>query len=105
MRRVFVAMALSICFAAPVGADELKSRPVRQFVVYAGDALFARPAILGVTLAGATVWAVTLPFTYFARDTSTFDVLVRGPAEATFTRCLGCELRGRTRSLPLPSPR
>ncbi len=60
---------------------------------------------IGVTLAGATVWAVTLPFTYFARDSSTFDVLVRGPAEATFTRCLGCGLRGRTRSLPLPSPR
>ncbi len=105
MRRVFVAVALSICLAAPVGADELSSRPVQQFVVYAGDALFARPATLGVTLAGATVWAVTLPFTYFARDSSTFDVLVRGPAEATFTRCLGCGLRGRTRSLPLPSPR
>jgi hypothetical protein len=98
MGKLFVVAVLVICFAAPARADQFANDPIEQFVVYAGDALFARPAILGVTVVGAAVYAVTLPFTYFSRDSSAFDVLVRGPAEATFTRCLGCEIRGRKRS-------
>ncbi len=105
MGRLLVATLLATCLAAPAQADQLYGQPIRQYVVYAGDALFTRPATLGVTLAGAAIYAVTLPFTYFSRDPSFFDVLVRGPAEATFIRCLGCGVSGRKRSAtPLVQP-
>jgi hypothetical protein len=46
--------------------------------------------MLGVTIIGAVVYGVTLPFTYFSHDPSLVEVLVKQPAAATFTRCLGC---------------
>ncbi len=103
MGRLLVAAVLASCLAAPAAqAGQLHTHPVEQYIVYVGDALFARPATLGFTIAGAAIYAVTLPFTYFSRDPSYFDVLVRGPAEATFTRCLGCEISGRKRSARPP---
>ena len=102
MGRLLVAAVLATCLAGPAQAGQLHSHPVEQYIVYAGDALLARPATLGFTIAGAAIYAVTLPFTYFSRDPSFFDVLVRGPAEATFKRCLGCEISGRKRPAPPP---
>ncbi len=103
MGRLLLVAALATCLAGPADAGQLHTQPVEQYIVYAGDALLARPAALGFTIVGASIYAVTLPFTYFSRDPSFFDVLVRGPAEATFTRCLGCEISGRKRSAAPPA--
>ncbi len=97
MWKLVLVAGLLVALATPARADELAARPVEKWIVYAGDALLTRPAALGVAVAGAAVYAVTLPFTYWSRDSSAFDVLVRGPAEVAFTRCLGCTIRGRTR--------
>ncbi len=102
MWKLVLVAVLLVSLAAPARAGELEARPVEQWIVYAGDALLTRPAALGVAVAGAAVYAVTLPFTYWSRDASAFDVLVRGPAKAAFTRCLGCAIRGRTRSAAAP---
>ncbi len=63
---------------------------IGNYLVYAGDALVTRPLLLGFTLAGAGMYVASLPFTVFAQDPTTFDVLVGRPARAAFTRCLGC---------------
>ena len=55
------------------------------------DLIVARPALLAVTVAGAAVFLVSLPFSAMGGNLQEAgDTLVRGPAAATFRRCLGC---------------
>lgn len=95
MMRSFWVFVVLVCLAPGARADVLRDRPVEEWVVYAGDATLARPAALALTVAGAAVYTATLPFTFWSRDASAFDVLVRRPARAAFTRCMGCELERR----------
>ena len=67
--------------------------PADDYIIYLGDALVTRPITLGATLVGGALYAVSLPFTYLAQSEPTaLDVLVKAPAAATFTRCLGCPI-------------
>ncbi len=60
------------------------------------DAVFARPVLLATTIVGAAVYIVSLPFSLLGGNAKEAgQVLVVGPAEATFVRCLGCERSGR----------
>lgn len=60
------------------------------------DALFARPVLFATTVVGAAVYVVSLPFSLLGGNAKEAgEVLVVGPAEATFVRCLGCEQSGR----------
>ena len=88
--KLLLVAILTICFAGPANATRLDPQPGENYVIYAGDALLTRPFMLGVTVIGAVVYGVTLPFTYFSHDPSVVRVLVKQPAAATFTRCLGC---------------
>ena len=57
----------------------------------AGDLLVARPLGLVMTVAGAAVFVVALPFTLLSGSVSeSAEKLVLGPGESTFVRCLGC---------------
>jgi hypothetical protein len=61
-----------------------------------GDALIARPALLVATIAGGAVFLVSLPFSALGGNVDeAVDVLVKGPAKATFVRCLGCTISGK----------
>ncbi len=61
-----------------------------------GDALFARPVLFGMTVVGAVVYAVSLPFSALGGNLQEAgEVLVMGPAKATFVRCLGCTRVGK----------
>ncbi|MDX1588377.1 MAG: hypothetical protein R3296_05515 [Oleiphilaceae bacterium] len=61
-----------------------------------GDALFARPALLAITVVGSAVYTVSLPFSLAGGNAGQAgDTLVVGPAKATFIRCLGCTMSGR----------
>lgn len=61
-----------------------------------GDALIARPALLATTVVGAAVYIVSLPFSALGGNAGEAgEVLVMGPARATFVRCLGCTISGR----------
>ncbi len=63
-----------------------------------GDLLVARPVGVVMTVGGAAVWAVSLPFTLLAGHASeAVESLMLGPAESTFMRCLGCRNTGYTR--------
>ena len=62
-----------------------------------GDLLVARPIGAVLTVGGAAVWLVSLPFTLLAGHASeAAGTLIGGPAEATFMRCLGCRNTGYT---------
>ena len=56
-----------------------------------GDLVVARPIGLVMTGVGAAAFLVSLPFTALAGSVAeSAEVLVLGPAETTFMRCLGC---------------
>lgn len=60
------------------------------------DALFARPVLLATTVVGSALYVVSLPFSLLGGNAKEAgEVLVVGPAKATFVRCLGCERSGR----------
>ena len=62
-----------------------------------GDLLVARPIGAVMTVGGAAVWLVSLPFTLMAGHSSeAAETLMLGPAQATFWRCLGCRNTGYT---------
>ena len=60
------------------------------------DLVVARPLLFVGTVAGTAAFLVSLPFTLAGGNVEhTADTLVKGPAEATFVRCLGCVTTGR----------
>ncbi|WP_323750506.1 hypothetical protein [Marinobacter sp.] len=60
------------------------------------DAVFLRPALLATTIVGTAVYLVSLPFSALGGNAGEAgEVLVVGPAKATFVRCLGCTRSGR----------
>jgi hypothetical protein len=62
-----------------------------------GDLLVARPIGAVLTVGGAAVWLVSLPFTLMAGNANeAADTLILGPGEETFVRCLGCRQSGYT---------
>jgi len=62
-----------------------------------GDLVVARPIGVVLTVGGAAVWLVSLPFTLLAGNASeAADKLIAGPVETTFMRCLGCRQPGYT---------
>ncbi|WP_020407074.1 hypothetical protein [Hahella ganghwensis] len=61
-----------------------------------GDAIFARPVLFGMTVVGAAVYVVSLPFSALGGNMQEAgEILVMGPAKATFVRCLGCTRVGK----------
>lgn len=62
-----------------------------------GDFFVARPIGLVMTVGGAGLWLVSLPFTLLAGNANeAADTLILGPGEQTFMRCLGCRQSGYT---------
>lgn len=62
----------------------------------AGDAIFVRPVLLGMTIVGAAIYVVSLPFSALGGNMDEAgQTLVVGPAKATFVRCLGCTRVGK----------
>lgn len=62
-----------------------------SFLAMTGDLLFVRPLMLVTTVAGTAVFLVSLPFSAAGGNADqAAEVLVQGPFETTFVRCLGC---------------
>ena len=84
-------MLTCVCLMQPAiaYADASESRAPGLYM--AADVLIARPALLALTLVGTALYVVSLPFSVIGGNTAeAAEVLVAGPARATFTRCLGC---------------
>ncbi|MDX1456279.1 MAG: hypothetical protein R3276_01745 [Marinobacter sp.] len=88
---------LAVCllaFASVGHARAVEEQPTA--LAMTADALFARPVLFVTTVVGAAVYVVSLPFSLLGGNAGEAgEVLVLGPAEATFVRCLGCERPGR----------
>jgi hypothetical protein len=69
--------------------DQINTRPTMLAML--GDALLARPMLLGITAVGTVVFVVTLPFSALGGAMKeSAQTLVVAPARSTFMRCLGC---------------
>ncbi|MDG1944343.1 MAG: hypothetical protein P8J17_08800 [Halioglobus sp.] len=97
VRRTTVALMVS-CMLVPqvVWAQEAIDESPNEWAMV-GDLLVARPIGVVLTVGGAAVWLVSLPFTLLAGNASeAAGTLIGGPAETTFMRCLGCRDTGYT---------
>jgi hypothetical protein len=96
-RRATVALAIS-CLLLPqmLWAQEAIDESPNEWAMV-GDLLVARPIGVVLTVGGAAVWLVSLPFTLLSGHASeAADTLIGGPVETTFMRCLGCRQPGYT---------
>ncbi|MCP5208359.1 MAG: hypothetical protein H7A01_14220 [Hahellaceae bacterium] len=94
--RIFMAFTTAVLLGlSGIGhANTVQETP--SALAMTGDALVARPALLVTTVAGAAVFIVSMPFSALGGNMAeAADVLVTGPAKATFVRCLGCTISGR----------
>ena len=97
VRRTTVALVVS-CMLVPqmLWAQEVIDESPNEWAMV-GDLLVARPIGVVLTVGGAAVWLVSLPFTLLAGNASeAAGTLIGGPAETTFMRCLGCRNPGYT---------
>ena len=97
LSRKGVVALLLICLLAPLGtvqAEVVEEKP--SALAMFGDAILVRPLMLVTTALGAATYVVSLPFSLLGNNADeAAEVLVLGPAEATFVRCLGCTRSGR----------
>lgn len=89
--RVTVTVLTSVVLAMPATgyAARLDEKP--SALRMTGDAIFARPVMLLITVVGAATFVVSLPFSVFGKNVDqAANTLVVEPAKQTFFRCLGC---------------
>jgi len=85
---------IGLCLPVTGFANVVEEKPTA--LAMTGDAVFARPALFAMTAVGTVVYVVSLPFTLLGNNAvEAADMLVVGPAQATFVRCLGCTKPGR----------
>ncbi|PHQ25146.1 hypothetical protein CLH62_12420 [Marinobacter guineae] len=85
--------ACLLAFSAVGHARAVDEKP--SALAMTGDAIFARPVLLATTIVGSAVYLVSLPFSLLGGNADEAgEVLVMGPARATFVRCLGCTRTG-----------
>ena len=92
--RVATVAACLLAFSSVGHARAVDESPTA--LAMTGDAIFVRPVLLATTIVGSAVYLVSLPFSLLGGNADEAgEVLVMGPAKATFVRCLGCTRVGR----------
>ncbi len=82
-------LGLTISMQQVAFAQTVEEKP--SFLAMGGDMLFVRPAMLVTTVVGTALFLVSLPFSAAGGNADqAAEVLVQGPFETTFVRCLGC---------------
>ena len=91
-RKIFpLILSLSLMTSAPAFAAERPSSEKPGFFAMTGDLIVARPLLLVTTIVGGALFIVSSPFSALGGNLDeAADVLVKNPAKATFSRCLGC---------------
>lgn len=89
-------LAMSVAGPPAMALDDYEDRASPSGGAMVADALLARPLLAVATVAGAGVFLVSLPFSALGGNVDeAATTLIRTPAEATFRRCLGCEVSRR----------
>ncbi len=90
----FAAALVAMLGSTPTLAQDQEASPSGGAMV--ADALLARPLLAVATVGGAAVFLVSLPFSALGGNVdAAAETLIKTPAEATFRRCLGCEVSRR----------
>lgn len=95
---------IALCLLLPLAshANVVEEKP--SALAMTGDAIFARPVLLAMTVVGSALYVVSLPFSLLGNNADeAADVLVVGPAQATFVRCLGCTRPGAKQDVVVAS--
>ncbi|CAB1275513.1 hypothetical protein [Candidatus Nitrosacidococcus tergens] len=99
---IFISSFFNVALASGIGRDEYDGEaaididdPVdtesRNYFRKLGDLLIARPVLGVATALGSAAFVASLPFTAISGHVKgAANTLVKGPARATFARCLGC---------------
>jgi len=91
-----MAMVATLALTLPAVGSAKTIDETPSALAMTGDAIIARPVLLVMTVVSSTVFLVSLPFSALGGNVGeAADVLVMGPAKATFVRCLGCSMSGR----------
>lgn len=96
LRTTSLAAMLALVTAVPtVQADQMGDAVLDNEnptgLAMMGDALIARPFLMGATLIGGALYTISLPFSLAGgNNAESWNMLVETPAENAFTRCLGC---------------
>jgi len=94
--RICMAMVATLALTLPAVGSAKTIDETPSALAMTGDAIIARPVLLVMTVVSSTVFLVSLPFSALGGNVGeAADVLVMGPAKATFVRCLGCSMSGR----------
>jgi hypothetical protein len=89
-------VALCACILVPSTGWSSTIEETPSAIAMTGDVLFVRPVMLATTILGAGLFIVSSPFSALGGNVGeAWDVLVEGPFETTFVRCLGCTSNGR----------
>jgi hypothetical protein len=94
--RTTAAVVACAVLAAPLQAGAAASIYGRQtsepnMIKMGADLLVARPVLFAFTILGSVLYVISLPFSLPGGNyDQAAEVLVVGPARATFKRCLGC---------------
>lgn len=94
--RIILAMVTTLALTLPAVGSANAINETPSALAMTGDAIIARPVLLVMTVVSSVVFLVSLPFSALGGNAGeAADVLVMGPAKATFVRCLGCSMSGR----------
>jgi opacity protein-like surface antigen len=90
-KKVAVFLLLTVGLSSPLlASDDIDDKPSVGAIL--GDLLFARPILFATTQIGSLFYTLSLPLTLLNGDYETVaETLVVEPAQATYTRCLGCK--------------
>ncbi len=94
--KIMNSLLLGLCLMIPATGwtNTIEEKP--GALAMSTDAIVVRPAMLVTTLLGAGVFIVSSPFSALGGNIGeAWEVLVEGPFETTFVRCLGCTMNGR----------
>lgn len=95
-KRFFSAIMFSLVLALPTISHANTVEETPSALAMTGDAIVVRPVMLATTIIGAGLFIISSPFSALGGNFGeAFDVLVGGPFETTFVRCLGCTMNGR----------
>lgn len=96
----FISAALfSLVLALPTIGHANAIHETPSALAMTGDTIFVRPVMLVTTIIGAGLFLISSPFAALGGNIGeSFEVLVEGPFETTFVRCLGCTMNGRKAS-------
>ncbi len=88
------ACVLFVMGLSPVAQADSFNQPAvtepSEFAIL-GDVLVARPFSIAMTVGGAALYVVTLPFSLLGGNAGEMaDIMVKRPAYSAFLRCLGC---------------